>query len=276
MIQSVQRWTPPARWRYAVGQYHVSSSPDCRVELPGLQRVQDAQVSPVGPSMPSEPETPVPDLAALAAIRSEVEALQVRLEQARDGIGSGGLALSTQLKRLRQRHNVHASPLPLPLGPPCEAKALRIRGYAATPDVDADRSRFLPTCWPALDASRIKLLVSHDFDREVGHLDSIEVDALGRVVVVATVTDVFAMGLPALSISASIERFTIHNPDRSGFVGEIERVSEVNEISLTTTPSNRNCLVFERWIPSPVDLSYEAMIAQAKRMQKLALQLRAA
>ena len=116
--------------------------------------------------------------------------------------------------------------------------------------------------------------MSHDFNREAGVIDEISVDALGRVVVVATVSDRMAMRLPALSISASIDKFTVRGSERPDFVGEIEAVTDVNEISLTSTPSNRNCLVLERWEPDPIALSYEAVIDRVKRMQQLVVALK--
>ena len=111
--------------------------------------------------------------------------------------------------------------------------------------------------------------MSHDEAREVGAIDEISVDVLGRVVIVATVTDGMAMRMPALSISARIGGFTIRNPDSPAFVGEITSVTDVNECSLTSTSSNRHCLVLERWIPSPYELSSQAVIDQARRLQAM-------
>ena len=222
----------------------------------------------------AEREAALAELAQISAMSAEaaveIERLTHGLEDARRGVGSGGLALGVQLRKLREAHHVRANLLPLPLADPIEAKCVRIRGYAATADTDADRSRFSPASWPALDPGNIKLLMSHDPDREVGTIDEIAVDALGRVLITATVTDPFAMRLPALSISASVEKFTIRDPDRPSFVGEIERVGDVNEISLTSTPSNRQCLVFERHVLSPYELSSQELIDRVRRMQKLA------
>jgi phage head maturation protease len=252
---------------------------DCIVEFPIQRASEKPQEPPLLPgprnTAPAS-ETAAPDLAELAAMRSKVEALRVRLEEAKEGHGQSALALAVQLRRLRQRHNIHPNLLPLPLGPPIEARSIKIEGYAATADVDADRSRFLPTCWPRLDASKIKLLMSHDEAREAGTVDSIEVDALGRVLITATVSDPFAMRMPAMSISASVDKFTIREPDSRGFVGEIERVTAVNEISLTSTPQNRAAVVLERSIPTAVDLSYEEMIDRIKRMQKMVQEMMAA
>jgi hypothetical protein len=114
---------------------------------------------------------------------------------------------------------------------------------------------------------RRSLLLGHDHYHVAGTVDEISVDRLGRVVIVATVTDPLAMRMPALSISASVDKFTIERPDRFDFVGEVERVTDINEISLTTTPSNRRAVVFERWIPTPVELSNELLLDKFKAFQ---------
>ena len=181
-------------------------------------------------------------------------ALARRLEDAKRGIGGGGLALDARLRQVRLRYNIHPNPSPLPLAEPIDAQSIKIRGYAATADVDLDRGRFRPDCWPVLDPSRIKLLMNHDPTKEVGRIDEVTVDARGRVTIVATVTDPLAMRQPALSISASVGKFTIERPDSATFVGEVEQVTDINETSLTRTPSNPRAVVLERWVPSPVEL----------------------
>ena len=116
--------------------------------------------------------------------------------------------------------------------------------------------------------------MNHDLTKEVGTLDEISVDAMGRMTIVATLTDREAMRLPGLSVSARVESFRIERPESALFVGEVTRVSAVNEITLTQTPANRNCLVLERVIPSAVELSYDAMIDQVRRMRETIVALK--
>ena len=97
---------------------------------------------------------------------------------------------------------------------------------------------------------------------------------MGRMSIVATVTDPLAMRLPAFSISACVEQFVIERPDSASFVGEVVSVSAVNEITLTQTPSNRSCLVSERWVPSAVEQSNQELIDRAKRLQALVAEMR--
>jgi hypothetical protein len=220
----------------------------------------------------AEREAALAELAALSArnaeAAAEVERLAGKLEDARQGVGSGGLALTVALRQLMQRHNLRPVALPpLPLAEPVDAQILKVRGIAATGDVDLDRTCFRHGCWPKLDPSRIRLLMNHDENRVAGTIDTIDVDHLGRVVIVATITNKDAMRLPALSISAMVEQFTIERPDSASFVGEITRVSDVNEISLSTTPANRQCLILDRWIPSALELSNQALLDKFKSLQ---------
>jgi hypothetical protein len=181
------------------------------------------------------------------------------------------------MRKLVSRHDVRrAEPPPLPLLEPIDGDVVKIRGVAATADVDLDRTCFARDCWPEqLDPSKIRLLVSHDENRVAGTVDEIRADIFGRVTIVATITSKAAMRLPGLSISARVKKFSIRDPDdRFAFRGEVERVSDVNEISLSSTPSNRHCLVLERWVPSPVEISGQALLAQIRRVQTLALAIK--
>jgi hypothetical protein len=54
----------------------------------------------------------------------------------------------------------------------------------------------------------------------------------------------------------------------------VERVSDVNEISLSQTPSNRAALVLERWVPSPVEASHQELLDRARRLQTLVAEMR--
>jgi len=224
-------------------------------------------------------EAALAELAAIAGKRAtlaeDVQHLAGKLKDAKEGIGTGGLALTVALRRLRQAYNIHSDPPPLALGPPCEASRLKIRAVAATADLDLDRHRFHPQCWPKLDPSKIKLVMNHDLTKEVGTIDTIDIDAMGRMTIVATVTDPIAMRLPGLSISACVEQFAIRNAESMTFVGEVLRVSSINEITLTQTPSNRRCTVVERWIPTPYELSSEALMAKVKAFQATVAALQA-
>lgn len=303
--------TPPAF--LLRGARLITDNPDCRglvltphelIGDPAARRgpgeAQDDQEASGGPLLAPEPETPateppspagaaadaerqaaLAELAQITAMSAEaaagIDRLAGRLAEAKEGRGSGGMALKIQLLRLMARHNVRSvDPPPLPLLAPIDAPSIRIKGLAATADVDLDRTRFLRHCWPKLDPGQIKLVVGHDLSREVGTIEEIDVDAFGRVMIVATVTDKAAMRLSGLSISAMVAKHTIRDPDdRFGFRGEVERVSDVNEISLTATPANRRCIVTERWIPSPRELSNDALLAKLKDIQVTVAAMRA-
>ena len=225
----------------------------------------------------ASPSPCVPSPADVAALKADLDRLNARLVEAREGKGNSALALTIQLRRLMLRHGVRlVDPPPLDLLPPIEAERIRFRGVAATSAIDLDRTMFRADCWPRLDASNIKLCVSHNIDRVAGSLDTIEVSA-GRLVVTGTITDKAAMRLPGLSVSALVEKYTILNPDdRYVFCGEIEKVGAINEISLTQIPGNRNCLVTERWPVSAIETSYDDMIGRIRKLQGMVAALKAA
>jgi hypothetical protein len=214
-----------------------------------------------------------------AELAEDVERLAGKLEDAKNGVGTGGLALTVALGRLMQKHGLRpANPAPLDLGPPIDAPSIRIRAIGATTDLDLSRSRFSPTCkWPMLDPARIRLLMHHDEARgAVGRVEEIAFDGLGRMVVVATVTDKQAMTLPAVSISAAVGKFTIRHPESASLVfADIEEVTDISELSLTRTPANLSCRVLERWIPSPVEQSSQALIDKFRDLQATVAALQA-
>jgi hypothetical protein len=49
VVAAARAWTPPARWRYAVGQHHVSMHPECRVLIGEHERRQDGPKADAGP-----------------------------------------------------------------------------------------------------------------------------------------------------------------------------------------------------------------------------------
>ena len=73
-----------------------------------------------------------------AALSEDVRHLAGKLEDARQGIGSGGLALTVALGRLMQKHGLRpANPPPLALSLPIDAPSIRIRAIGATTDLEA-------------------------------------------------------------------------------------------------------------------------------------------
>ena len=118
--------------------------------------------SPALTASDAERQAALAELEALAArnaeAAAEIERLTHGLEDAKRGIGSGGLAMTMSLRKLMARHNVQALRLPpLPLAEPVDAPSVRIRGIAATSDIDLDRTRFLRDCWPKLVRGRSSL-----------------------------------------------------------------------------------------------------------------------
>ena len=49
----------------------------------------------------------------------------------------------------------------------------------------------------------------------------------------------------------------------------------IEEFSLTDQPANRRCLVLERWIPTPVELSSQTLLDKLKDIQVTVTAMRA-
>jgi hypothetical protein len=271
----MQRWRPPERWRYAKGQRHVSLNRDCvvltRDQLLELQRVNTG-INPAesASAEQSEHECAFAELQAIGEKRAEaaaeVERLAAELADAKEGRGSGGLAMTVQLRRLMRDHNIRLDAKPLPLAVPCEANSLRRKGYASTPDIDESRTCFRAGCFGVIDKSAVKLLLKHDPSIVAGSIEQLEVDARGRLVAICTVTHPLGMRMPAFSIGVAVRKCTIRNPDSVSFYADVEE-AVLEEISLVDQPANRKAIVTERWIPSAVELSNEALIARVKAVQ---------
>jgi hypothetical protein len=231
-----------------------------------------------GPCAPAEPETPVPEPpcpARIAALKADIERLNARLEEAKDGKGKSALAMTIALRKLAERHQIRSlDRRPLALLDPIDAPAIRFKGIAATDHVDDARMSFHRDCWPELRAADLKLCLNHDLSKIVGTLEAVEVRA-GAVWVTGMITDKTAMRMPALSISATVDRFTIRNPDSPTlFAGEITKVSSCNEATLTDHPQNIFCKVTERWPVTAVDLSYAELIDRVKAVREMVAGMR--
>ena len=286
-------WTPPAF--LLRGARLIADNPDCRGSIAsprGPGEAQEAASFVGGPSIAPEPKTPVLSAPAPALAASEAQTIisapqellppdperaaalaELEAISAKQGIGTSGLALAVQLRRLMAAHAIGPNPEPWPLA---LLGSLEPQGAGLCGD-GRHRRRPAPVparCFGKIDRSKIRLLLKHDPKVIAGTVDDIELDALGRLVVVCTVTHPLAMRMPAFSIGASVENFTIRNPDSAGVYGEVEE-AVLDEISLTERPGNRNALVLERYIPSALDLSNEAVLAKLKAVQASMMTLQA-
>jgi hypothetical protein len=93
-----------------------------------------------------------------------------------------GRELKAKLTTLMCKHNVRPiarAPIPL-LSPTAGPQVLE--GYAATPDVDAERMSFKrgALTWPG-DLSKLPLLVRHDTSRVAGRILDLDYDVDGRL-----------------------------------------------------------------------------------------------
>lgn len=188
-----------------------------------------------------------------------------------------GCALKAKLAQLI--HLYHVRPLeraPIPLRPPTAGPQI-IEGYAATPDVDADRMSFKrgSLTWPA-DLGKLPLLVRHDSSKIAGKLLAVDYDAGGRLFVRARVDDPEARCMGGFSIAATVVESEVRDEDSpTGFHFVITRAT-VDEISLTPIPANACALVTSRRDVGPIDDRHDEVMASLGRFGKGLEQLQAA
>ena len=112
--------------------------------------------------------------------------------------------------------------------------------------------------------------MNHNPDKEVGRLLELGFDARGRLILVADIFDPVAMQMPSVSVSAMIGGFRVcHETSPTLCSAEILEVADISEFSLTRTAANLECAVFERSIPSPLELSHQDMMVRLKRVREL-------
>ena len=187
-----------------------------------------------------------------------------------------GRELKAKLAQLMHKHNVR--PLeraPIPLKPPTAGPQI-IEGYAATPDVDADRMSFRrgSLTWPA-DLGKLPLLVRHDSSKIAGKLLAVEYLADGRLFIRARVDDPEARRMGGFSIAATVIESDVRDEDSAWFHFVITKAS-INEISLTPIPANACAIVTGRRDVGPMDRRHDEMMASLSRFGKGLGQLQAA
>jgi hypothetical protein len=266
------------------GAHITSNNPECRVQLgePYVSAVANlAERERAEPqwshltTLDPDREAALAQLADIAAkhdgLAQDVERLREKVEEAKDGRGTGGLAMTIQLRRLFERHNLSLEVKPLPLAAPVEAASLRLMGWAATPDIDATRTAFRAGCFGescSAICGTLPLLLKHDPNIVAGTIDRLEADSRGALLVTATVTHPLAMRMPGFSIGCAVRKFTVHNPDSVTFYAEVEE-AVLQEISLVDQPANRRATVTERWQPNAVDRGFQEMLDRVRRMRDM-------
>jgi Caudovirus prohead serine protease len=170
-----------------------------------------------------------------------------------------GRELKAKQAALMRRHNVRPiERAPIPLLAPTNSPQI-IEGWAATPDVDADRMSFKrgSLSWPA-DLSKLPLLVRHDSARVVGRIMDLGYDADGRLFIRGRVDDPEARRMGAFSIAATVVESEVRDEDSVWFHFVITR-AVVNEISVTDRPSNARAIVTSRRDVGPMDDALSAV-----------------
>jgi hypothetical protein len=179
----------------------------------------------------------------------------------------GAINLQRQLAQLAARHGVTLSqPCRVPLvSTPPDHDALILEGIASAPEIERDRTRFLPRCFGVLPAT-LPLFLEHDAARPAGTA-TLRYDDTGRLRIRATVSGE-ARRFGAFSIGARILQADIHDADSRDFYAEITQ-AELTEISLTTTPHLATALVLNRMPPSANAAFYGAMQEYFQRVSQV-------
>jgi YD repeat-containing protein len=164
---------------------------------------------------------------------------------------TGGLAmkLKLELAQLAQRHRVTPTiSCALPLAAPASRPVL-ISGIAASTTVDQDRMRFRSRALVFLPWRLPPLLFRH---REpAGEILKLDYDARGRLLVEARVDHVEARRCSGLSLAATIVQYELRDQDDPENFHALITGADLDEISITPTPANPDCVISWRIPTSP-------------------------
>jgi hypothetical protein len=148
------------------------------------------------------------------------------------------LAMEIAIKR-RLRHYGLAQPTPiaLPFLPSVDGPQI-LSGIAVSTTIDLMRTKFRPfsVTWP----QGVKLNYRH---REVaGKVLELSYTKDGEVKIECEATHSLARRSPCFSVAASVLRWELIDGDKPNFYALVNE-AVINEVSLTTSPCNPNCVV---------------------------------
>jgi hypothetical protein len=128
------------------------------------------------------------------------------------------LRMKYQLAQLARRHRVAApdvDPAPLPLLPAVDHDVF-VEGFATTPDVDLQRTRFRGWCFSFLPWERKPPLLLRHAGEPVGEVLDMRYSERGALWVRAHVRDRTAARMPAFSVAGAVENFELRDVDDPG------------------------------------------------------------
>jgi hypothetical protein len=174
------------------------------------------------------------------------------LGEAKMTVSAQALEMRLKLRRLMLEHRVAPEPSTIPLTEPFDHPQV-LEGYAATIDLDLDRTRLRPYAFgfPLPRSCRsVPLLFKHRVDQPAGRIADIDYDAQGNLVIRAEVTHEVARRCGGFSIAAKVLEYEVRDVETPSFYAVINS-AELNELSITDRPSNPNALVMFRYRMSP-------------------------
>jgi hypothetical protein len=174
---------------------------------------------------------------------------------------SGGLAMKMRLELAQLSRRYRFAPglsCALPLAEPSGCPAW-ITGIASSPTVDQERMLFRSYSLSFLPWKPPPLLYRH---REpAGKIQSIAYDSKGRLIITARVDHPEARRCNGLSVAATIKRYELRDESDPKAYHALILQADLDEISLTPTPCNPDCVITSR-IPT---VSHDAFFDSVKR-----------
>ena len=178
------------------------------------------------------------------------------------------LQMRVRLRELAERHRIKAKrPDSLPLAPPAACPML-LSGQASSNHVDEERMAFAPYAFGLLSRSRTKLLLRHDPAIIAGVVEELKYDCYGNLQIVARVEHVEARRQPAFSIGAWIKSYEIVDADKPSFFARVTEAS-LEEVSLTSDPSNRTALVRSQFPANAQAKHYDNLLQYIGALKQL-------
>ncbi len=160
------------------------------------------------------------------------------------------LVLNAQMSRLMRQHDqTLVTPELVPLAPAVDHPQI-LEGRASTLDLDCEKIKFAPFAFGALSSGYPPLLHEHDHSLIAGHIERLEYNAEGELLIAAYVTLDQARRCGGFSVGAKVVRFELCDVESPDFYALILK-AVLTDVSLTSRPVNRHATVLHRSRPSP-------------------------
>ena len=159
------------------------------------------------------------------------------------------MKMKLELNSLARRHRTASGiSCALPLAAPSNRSVL-ITGIASSPTIDQERTKFRPYALNFLPWKLPPLLFRHK--EPAGLIENLAYDRQGRLIIDARVDHPEARRCGGLSVAATIERYELREIDDPENYHAVILQASLDEVSLTPTPANPDCLITSRLPANP-------------------------